>query len=1346
MNPNMKRTTDRLLSALLLLPSLVIGQTLYAQSMHSVPGYTYKNETAPQGTEWNSPQEIALNKEQPRAYFFTYKDAEAARKIWPNENAYYLNLDGKWHFNWVGNPEERSVNFHVTDYDTSSWDLIEVPSCWNVAGIQKDGSLKYGVPIYANQPFIFAHKVEVGDWRGGVMRTPDKDWVTYKDRNEVGSYKRSFELPKSWTGRRVCLNFDGVNSFFYLWINGHYVGFSKNSRNTATFDITKYLTSGKNDISVEVYRSSDGSFLEAQDMWRLPGIYRSVYLTSTPEVHVRDLRVIPELDDSYTSGTLNITTELRNLSSKDTKGWKVKYTLYQNELYSQENNPTGICVTTPLTNTRRGESTLTTTLLTHSTPKLWSAEEPNLYTLVGELIDRKGKVRQTYSTVVGFREVEIKDTPAEEDEFGLAGRYFYLNGKPIKMKGVNRQEINPETGNTITTEQMIDELMLMKRGNINHIRLSHYSNYPQFYYLCDLFGLYLEDEANIESHAYYYGKASLSHVPEFKNAHVSRMIELIAAHVNSPSILIWSLGNEGGPGVNFVAAYDAVKDFDQSRPVQYERNNDIVDIGSNQYPSIAWIREAVKGEYNIKYPFHISEYAHSMGNAGGNLKDYWDAMESTNFFMGGAIWDWVDQALYTTDKETGDRYFAYGGDFGDKPNSGMFCMNGILFPDHKPKPVFYEVKKVYQDAGIYDAGIENGKIRLFNKRYFTSLDDLRLVAKLYRNGELQATDEQEIQGIAPRSSRIIELPFRRSEITNDPGEYTVQVELVTKADNPWSKAGYAQMNEEFELKTGERPYTLAQLSKDESPLKVSTENNKTYFSGEGFEIVFDDHVGTIYGYTYRGESLFNPGKGPVLNAFRAPVDNDNWAYQSWFQNGLHNLRHSVLSRTIHKNSDGSYTLLYSVRSQAPYGTKASDANSGHYKLEDIVDKPFDDGDFHFITTQAWTIYPGGAISLDASIQPSKNNLSLARLGYTMQLTKDMDTYTYYGKGPWNNYNDRLSGAFVGKYNGTVAEQFLPFPKPQSMGNREQVRWAQLTKGKDGVGLTFVASDLMSVSALPYSAVELTMAPHPHQLPESSATHLCLSLGSTGLGGNSCGQGPPLLKDRIISTPHRFGFMILPAGWETMVQAPETSVVLAQRDEHGMVELTGPEHIEYSIDGNKVKEYSGAFDLRRGGTASAYPTGKPWLKMEITYPLIEAIPLRVAGASSQETYGGSADNFVDNNPSTIWHSMYSVTVANYPHWVVFDAGDQTTLKGFSYLPRQDGSNNGTIKEYSIQISNDGTNWSSPILEGVFPASKEEYRALFPKPVVTRYVRFNALSSQNGSDFASGAEFKLLSDEN
>lgn len=472
------------------------------------------------------------------------------------------------------------------------------------------------------------------------MRTPPQDWVTYKHRNEVGSYRRTFAIPEDWKEREVYINFDGVSSFFYLWINGHYIGFSKNSRNTASFNITPYLNKNEeNVVAVEVYRNSDGSFLEAQDMFRLPGIFRSVSLTSTAKVQVRDLRVFPDQDADYKNGNVRIEADIRNLGKKPVKGYTISYSLYANKLYSDENIVVnGVSGIADVEELGKGEMTSAVATIQVDNPQKWSAEAPYRYVLVGQLKDKKGRVVETFSTAFGFCKVEIKDTPADKDEFGLAGRYYYVNGKTVKLKGVNRQEINPATGNAITHQQMKEEIMLMKRGNINHVRNSHYSCDPYWYYYCDKYGIYLEDEANIESHEYYYGDASLSHVPEFEAAHVARVMELAHSHVNHPSVVIWSLGNEAGPGKNFVTAYERLHAFDPSRPVQYERNNSIVDMGSNQYPSIGWMRGAVTGKYNIKYPFHVSEYAHSMGNAVGNLIDYWEAIESTNFFCGAAIW------------------------------------------------------------------------------------------------------------------------------------------------------------------------------------------------------------------------------------------------------------------------------------------------------------------------------------------------------------------------------------------------------------------------------------------------------------------------------------------------------------------------------------------------------------------------------------------------------------------------------------------------------------------------------------------------------------------------------------
>ena len=470
--------------------------TMGSFAQQPLGGFLYGTEAHPAGTEWEAPEKLSLNKEQPRAYFFSFGDVESAKKVLPQNSKFWQSLDGQWKFHWAPNPSERPEKFYETSYDVSGWDDITVPSCWNVAGIQKDGSLKYGVPIYCNQPVIFKHTVAVGDWKGGVMREPNKDWTTYKYRNEVGSYRRTFHVDEEWNDREVYINFDGVNSFFYIWINGQYVGFSKNSRNTASFDITKYLVKGENTVAVEVYRNSDGSFLEAQDMFRLPGIFRNTYLTATSKVQIRDMKINTDL--TANGASVEVKAMMRNLDKKKIKNYTLQYSVYENKLYSDDIvGQVGEPVVSGKFELDKGENTTIDTKFEIADAKLWSAEKPNRYTLVAELKDKKGRTVDVISSYFGICKVEIRDTEAKDDEFGLAGRYFYVNNKPVKLKGVNRQEINPNTGNTITPEQMEEEIMIMKRGNINHVRNSHYSCYPYWYYLCDKYGIYLEDEANI---------------------------------------------------------------------------------------------------------------------------------------------------------------------------------------------------------------------------------------------------------------------------------------------------------------------------------------------------------------------------------------------------------------------------------------------------------------------------------------------------------------------------------------------------------------------------------------------------------------------------------------------------------------------------------------------------------------------------------------------------------------------------------------------------------------------------------------------------------------------------------
>ena len=1318
---------------------------------HPTGGYLFGQAAAPTGNEWQAPGELGYNKLPARALFSSFSSVDEARKVLPEFAKDYLSLDGEWRFHFSKNPDERPKDFFTRGYDDSRWDRLQVPVSWNMAGIQKDGTLKYGVPIYVNQWVIFKYNIEPGDWKKGVMREPPKNYTTYEYRNEVGSFRRSFDIPATWDGKEIYLNFDGVDSFFYLWINGRYVGFSKNSRNTARFDISPYINKGKNEIAVEVYRSSDGSFLEAQDMFRLPGIFRNVSVTATPKVHVADVKAIPAYTDG--KGTVNLNTTLQNLTAKTAKDLHIRWSLYKNRLFADDNElvATFEDAKAKTTCNSKGQAAIRQTL-TVDNVAAWTAEAPNVYVVVGELMQGK-KVLETISFQTGFRTVEIKDTPASQDEFGLAGRYYYINGKPVKLKGVNRHDTNPLTGKVISREQMEHEIMLMKRANINHIRTSHYPNDPYFYYLCNKYGIYLESEANIESHEYFYGKASLSHVPEFQAAHVDRVMTMAHQLVNNPSIVIWSLGNEAGPGHNFVVAYDSLKAYDASRPVQYERNNDIVDMGSNQYPSIAWTRDAVKGRMGIKYPFHISEYAHSMGNAVGNLVDYWEAMESTNFFMGGAIWDWIDQSMYNYTKE-GKRYLAYGGDFGDTPNDGQFVMNGIIFGDEQPKPQYYEVKKVYQYIGTSWKDAKTATLDVFNKNYYT--DDLSGYAMSYvltADGVAVKKGEIELGSVPARTHKAITITGLNEGL--DPNkEYLLHIVYRLKEDMPWAKAGYIQAEEQLPVQVAAaRPAIAAAGKVNMSAVK----DNKIVLSGKAFTTTFDLTKGTIYNLQYDGKTIIPDGCGPELNAFRAWVNNDNWAYEGWYANGLNNLQHKCTSYTTHANADGSVSVVCNVESQAPYSYRLEGGNANWKKLIENKEKPFGKDDFRFTTQVVYTIFPDGSIESESAITSNKPNLTLAKLGYTVRLPKALRLLNYYGRGTVDNYPDRKTGQMIGIYEQQdVEDEFVAFPKPQDTGNHQDTRWLSLAGngGQDALyGALFVAKDKMSFSALPWSDNTIAMANHPHELPQSDYTYLHLDMAITGLGGNSCGQGGPLQRDRVMATPHTFGYMIRPMNSvETNDLVSNANVSLngatpltIVRDAEGNVTINAngaKGDIFYRLNGSKkAVKYTGPVGLRGGGTISAWTKENDWLVASQSFSRIESIPLSVVFASSQESGEGDASHLTDGDPSTYWHTMYSVTVANHPHWVDFDCGGVKTIKGFTYLPRQD-SNNGNIKKYSIQVSNDGKTWGKAVAEGEFENNRKEKTVLLTTPVKARFVRLTALSEQSGQDFATGAEFKVL----
>lgn len=1030
---------------------------------------------APSGHEWESEQRLGLNKEKPHATFSSFADVESAKKILPELSQYRVSLDGAWKFHWVKRPEERPVDFFKPDFDVSGWKEIAVPSSWQMQG--------YDVPVYSNQAYLFRR-----DWPR-VMGEPPRRFTTFVNRNPVGSYRRDFAIPASWAGREVFINFDGVDSFFYLWINGRYVGFSKDSRDPAEFNITRFLKPGKNVAAAEVYRFSDGSYLECQDMWRLSGIFRSVAIHSKDTTHVRDLFVTTTPEASEEGGQWKLSVAV-DIAASDGKPVRMDAMLYDEA--GKEVSPLS------------GDH--------YSNPALWSAETPNLYTLVVKLTDASGKIRDIVSTHVGFREVKIVD--------GV----FLVNGKAVKFKGVNRHENFPRTGHALTHADMELDMKRLKQANVNHVRTSHYPNDPYWYYLCDKYGIYLMDEANIESHGYYYGKESLSHPKEWEAAHVDRIMAMVERDKNHPSVTIWSLGNEAGPGENFVAGNAAIKARDLSRPTHYERNNDIVDMDSNQYPSVAWTRSKAAQKDHRK-PFYISEYAHIMNNGMGNLADYWDAIEKSDNIFGGSIWEWSDQGLEKTAGD-GRTFIAYGGDFGDFPNDGQFIVKGVVYANRDPKPDFWEVKKVYQDISVTANDAGSGEIEIFNKYFFKDLSGYDLAWELTGDGAVIGSGKLPAPAVAPRAKRKVKLPLPK--LTARPGvDYRLRVGFRTTTDTILGPAGSEIAAEQLAVKNPAGDAKPALAAAGDKP-QVSDNGELITVSGKDFRAVFDKKTGELTALEYAGKPVFKPGKGPALNVYRAPVNNDRWAMNNWFGLGLRHLKARAAAFTVETTGGNTVRITTNSDYSGAQAERVSDYASNQPKISATGEAlPPDAPVFHVAST--WTVYPDGSVARQSTISATGRDIPLAKIGFTMELPAAYSKAEYYGRGPEENYPDRKTGSFLGRYARAVKDFFEPYAKPQDMANREDVSWVAL-RDESGSGVLFAGLGTMSATVLPYTADELAAAAHPTDLPANPGrTRLDLDAAVLGLGGASCGP-IPIERDIVkAGAAHHFGFVIRPLG-------------------------------------------------------------------------------------------------------------------------------------------------------------------------------------------------------------------------
>jgi beta-galactosidase len=993
--------------------------------------------------DWENPALTGLNNEPPHATFYPFGDAASALKNDPALTPFCKLLNGKWKFSWSENPDKRPKDFYKDDFDPSSWKEIDVPATIEMQG--------YSYPIYVNIPYEFKNFME-----------PAPPAVPH-DYNPVGSYRTEFTVPEDWKDRQIFLHFGAVKSFMYAWLNGTRIGMGKDGKTPIEFNITPYLREGSNLLAVEVFRWSDGTYLECQDMWRMSGINRDVYLYTTPATRIRDFFVTGDLFSDYTHGLLGVKAVIQDLSRGSAS------IPLQAEIALYESKDSG----SPIIKETQGivikPGTEDTLFFEKHIPyvKKWSAEYPNLYFFVITLKDSQGRTMQSSGCRVGFRTSEVKD--------GL----FLVNGIPVRLKGVNRHEHDPVTGHVISREMMLKDIRLMKEANINTVRTSHYPDDPMWYDLCDEYGLYVIDEANVESHGMGYNpEKTLGNRPEWMAAHLNRTQRMVERDKNHPCVVIWSLGNEAGNGCNFVATYDWIKGRDHSRPVQYERaemaaNTDIYCPMYDGIGSLKWY-----GYTRQDRPLIMCEYTHAMGNSNGNLQDYWDMIESYPQLQGACIWDWVDQGILVN--RMGDSasrpFYAYGGDFGPKdvPSDGNFCCNGIVWPDRTPHPGYWEVKKVYQYVKFTAPDIAKREVSIVNRYDFFGLEGTSFVWEVTADGQKISGGTLPGFTMKPKERKTVSIPV--PEFKAEPGkEYYLTIRCILSSDNGLLKKGHVLAYEQFRLPGQVTPQPVS-LQKS-SPMKITRNLNRVMIEGKSFSVTFDSLSGTLV--SLKLDTVEFIVAGPVPNFRRAPTDNDvgNRLYDRckvWFDASE---RRGIKGFRVEKISDKEIKVTADL-----FMAEINAKESVYY-----------------------TILASGDILVDVVFRPESEKLpEMPRFGLNMQIRPQFSNVTYLGRGPWENYWDRCSSALFGLYSSTVDSLFTPYVRPQENGYRTDVRWFTLTS-VNGAGLLISGLPVVCFSALPYTYDDMKGfkhgGKHPVDMTKRNFIDLNVDYRQQGVGGD-----------------------------------------------------------------------------------------------------------------------------------------------------------------------------------------------------------------------------------------------------
>jgi len=1073
--------------------------------------------------DWENHHVLHINTEPSHCTQMVYPSAESALKATQSTakgpmregSPYYQILNGRWKFNWVERPADRPEDFFKTDFNDSAWIEAPVPNNMELLG--------YGIPYYTNGGSTFLRCV-----KAHRKITPPSIPHTY---NPVGSHRRWFSVPENWGSREIFVHFDGVKAGFYLWINGQKVGYSQGSMTPGEFDITKFVKPGsKNLIAVEVYRWTDGSWFEAPDMWRMSGIYRDVYLFSTSKVHLRDQFIRCDLDENYRDAQLRATARLRNYDKQAAVGCRVKMEIF--DVNGALVQPATIARPHCPLPTDRDISVEFSAKVEN--PHKWSAESPYLYRIIFTVIDGAGRTLEVIPCRFGFREIESRD------------QQILVNGVPVLLKGVNRHEHHPDFGRGVPFETMVRDVELMKQFNINTVRTSHYPADPKFYDLCDEYGLYVWDEANIET-----TNRHTTQWTQWRHVFVDRMERMVERDKNHPSVIIWSLGNESAVGPGQQAMADWTRGRDSTRLLAYRYAGiTMSDIALTCYTPVEKLAEKgarEKGSNKDPRPFLLEEYAHCMGNALGNFKEYWDVIESYKRMCGGCVWDWVDQGLRRNNtkgwknphawaghevevdkgiaKLADGEYWAYGGCFGDKPNAKNFCINGIITPERRITPKLREVGKVQQFVGIKAIDVKSGRIEIKNKHHFTNLNRFEMVWTLTGIGD--STSEIIQQGhmnVALETGRIqaVTLPIDHKKIGVISGDLYLRVAFCLRDDTIWAKKGHEIAWQQFAFRTEAND----SLSCPSSKLVYTSDDGKLKISNNYLSLEFDKISGMINELMYGGHTVLKSSPqqpaGPLAMMFRAPVDNERQPQpqrvkpgeRDWRLAGLDNTTRELVSFDVLKRPKSGSKKVCRIKIVTRYtGNDSKNIATGA----------------GYVHTAVYAVESSGRVEIANKIEPFgyEEMPFFGRVGVDFIVQPEFNNFKWYGRGPHENYVDRKESADIGIYQSSVAEQFEPYARPQACGNKEDVRRLWLLDGA-GKGLSVRAADRISATALHYTTKQLDDAWRLDELVPLKETVLSLDYAQQGLGNGSC--GPPIAMEKYQlkrSDSYEFTFTLQP---------------------------------------------------------------------------------------------------------------------------------------------------------------------------------------------------------------------------